>query len=105
MASILEKITQQDIYLSEYIKDKTKSDLNILYNQLRNDVQRNIDNAKLNYLQVIFEENVSKPKKLWKSLKSLGYSDKRKQKSNIVLSIEDTLVLKLVIYAITLTNS
>ena len=65
-----------------------------MFNRLRNEVQRDIDNAKSNYLQAKLEENVSKPKKLWESLKSLGYSDKRKLKSNIVLRIADKLYFK-----------
>ena len=92
--TILEKITLRDFYLSEYIKDKTKSDIKILYCKLRNEIQREINLAKSNYLQVKLEDNMSKPKKLWESLKSLGYSNKSKDKSNIVLRISDKLCFK-----------
>ena len=39
------------------------------------------------YLKGKLEENISMPKKLWDNLKSLGYSNKNKSKSNIVLRI------------------
>ena len=60
--SILEKIGLRDFYLSEYNKNKTKNDLKHLYCKLRNEIHRDINDAKSNYLKGKLEENITKPK-------------------------------------------
>ena len=61
------------------------------YRKLRNEIQRDIDDAKSNHIKEKLEENMNKPKTLWQNLKSLGYSGKNKAKNNIVLRIADKL--------------
>ena len=62
-----------------------------MYNKLRNEVQREIKEAKSDYLRSCFESNMGKPKKLWQHLKTLGYNNKSKASNNIVLRIGNKL--------------
>ena len=73
---ILDKIAKRDFYFREYSKNKSNSESKSLYQKLRNEIQREIAEAKSGYLQGKLEENIGKPKKLWDSLKTLGYSKK-----------------------------
>ena len=57
------------------------------YNKIRNEIQRDIRRAKAGYLRNSFDKNMGKPKKLWQQLKNLGYSNKCKVNTNIVLRI------------------
>ena len=53
----------------------------------RNQIQRDIKKAKASYLSDKIEENKNNPKGLWKQFKSLGYSSKGKDQSQIVLTV------------------
>ena len=56
------------------------------YNKARNEVQRDIKDAKANYITTSLESNLGKPKKLWNQLKLLGYNNKTKGSTNVVLN-------------------
>ena len=60
------------------------------YRRLRNKVQRDVRKAKANYFKDKVEEYKSDPK-LWQQLKSLGYSFKSKDQSNVVINIDGKL--------------
>ena len=47
-----------------------------------------VKNAKENYFENKIEENYNNPKKLWEQFKTLGYSNKQKDKANTVLEID-----------------
>ena len=59
---------------------------------LRNAVQHDIKKAKANYFRNKLEDNINQPKKLWKTLKDLGYSTKPNSKSKIVLNVNGSLL-------------
>ena len=73
------------------IKTKEIKALRNHFNFLRNKVQRKVRKAKSNYLKDRLEENKNNPKKLWKQFKTLGYSNKNKEKSKIVINIENNV--------------
>ena len=56
---------------------------------MRNRVNDKVKEAKANYFSDKVEEHKSSPKSLWKQFKSLGYSNKNKEKSRIVLEIDN----------------
>ena len=56
---------------------------------IRNKVSDKIREAKANYFSNKVEENKNDPKSLWKQFKSLGYSNKTKEKSRIVIEIDN----------------
>ena len=58
------------------------------YRRLRNKVQRDVRKAKANYFKDKVEEYKSDPKTLWHQLKSLNYSSKNKDQSNVFLNID-----------------
>ena len=89
-SNILAKINQRNSLLRSFneTKDPTvKAD----FNRLRNTIQRDIASAKETYLQSQLTENIGNPRQLWKKLKTLGYSDKLKGRSKMVLKIGDNL--------------
>ena len=53
----------------------------------RNQIQRDIKKAKASYFSDKIEENKNNPKGLWKQFKSLAYSSKGKDQSQIVLIV------------------
>ena len=55
----------------------------------RNKVQRDIKLAKSAYFTNKIEDNRFEPKKLWQSLKTLGYENGKNDTSNAVLNIEN----------------
>ena len=61
------------------------------YCKTRNKVQRDIKKAKSSYFRDKISENKSNPKKLWQHLKSLGYSSKSKDQSQVVINIDGDL--------------
>ncbi len=89
-SSILDKISIREglLYLYKETKDEF---IKTQYCIFRNEIQREIKNAKANYLESRLNENLGQPKKLWQHLKSLGYNNKSKSKSNIVLKINGAL--------------
>jgi len=52
-------------------------------------VQRDITLAKSAYFSNKIEDNRFEPKKLWQSLKTLGYENGKNDTSNAVLNIEN----------------
>ena len=69
--------------------DKTNIGLRIQFNKLRNKVTKTIKQTKANYFRNKVEENKYNPKMLWKQFKSIGYRNKIKEKSRIVLDINN----------------
>ena len=64
------EIGRRDKSFAKFKKSRLHSD-NESYKKARNKVQRMIRNKK-NFVVGKFNENIGKPKELWKSLKSLG---------------------------------
>ena len=89
-SEILESIRDRDQYIEKFRKTED-SNFYTSYCQLRNKVQRMVKNAKENYFESKIEENQNNPKKLWDQFKSLGYSNKQKDKTNIVLEINQEI--------------
>ena len=65
-------------------KSRLHSD-NESYKKARNKVQRMIKDKKKNFFTGKLNENIGKPKELWKSLKSLGLPSKKSSCSTICL--------------------
>ena len=87
---ILSRIKERDHLLATYRKGKNM-DTYRQYCRIRNDLQRDIKRAKSDFFESQINENIGKPRKLWRSLKNLGYSDKSKSSAKIVLRIADKL--------------
>ena len=85
---IAEKISIRDKLLKKYKKSRLHID-NDLYKSAKNDVQILIKNKKKSYFQDKLEENVGKPKKLWKILTSMGLNKKIPSSSNICLEFNN----------------
>ena len=62
------------------------------YCRVRNSVQKLVKCAKNNYINNQIELNKNKSKQLWKTLKQLGYSEKKKQSSAISLCIDNETI-------------
>ena len=90
-SEILELISERDKALFNANKSKSNKLLRQEYNMLRNKVQREVKNSKSNYFKDKIEEHKNDPKKLWKQFKSLGYSNKSKVNSKIVLNIDNNI--------------
>ena len=60
---------------------------------MRNNVQRGIKHARQHYLVNKIDDNKHDSKKLWQNLKELGYQNKSKDSSSIVLDIGDKNIL------------
>jgi hypothetical protein len=90
-SEILHDIRERDNLLYKFNKDRSKKDLYGEYKKLRNKIQRDIKKAKSEYLLNELEANKNNSKQLWKHLKSLGYSEKRKGDGNTVLEIDGKL--------------
>ena len=84
---ILELIYERDKALIQSNNNKTNPDLRKNYNKLRNKLINLIRNNKANFFQNKVDEHKNNPKLLWKQFKTLGYSNKSKGKSRIVLEI------------------
>ena len=90
-SEILALISERDKALFNANKSKSNKLLRQEYNMLRNKVQREVKNSKSNYFKDKIEEHKNDPKKLWKQFKSLGYSNKSKVNSKIVLNIDNDI--------------
>ena len=83
---ILENIRKRDMLLHQFKKDNHSG----VYEQFcrtRNQIQRDIKKAKASYFSDKVEANKNNPKGLWKQFRSLGYSSKGKDQSQIVLTV------------------
>ena len=89
-AEINEEIERRDKLLGRFKKSRLQSD-NESYKKARSRVQRMIKNNKKNFVVGKLNENMGKPKELWKWLKSLGLSSKKSSSSAICLENERTL--------------
>ena len=83
-AEINEEIKRRDKLLTGFKKSRLQSD-NESYKKARNKVQRMIKNKRKNFVVGKLNENMGKPKELWKSLKSLGLTSERSSSSTICL--------------------
>ena len=86
---ILELIQARDRALHILNKNKEYTELRNEYNKLRNKVNKLIKQTKANFFQEKLVEHKDNSKLLWKQFKTLGYSNKNKEKSYIVLDIEN----------------
>ena len=75
-AEINEEIERRDKSLAKFKKSRLHSD-NESYKKARNKVQRMIKDKKKIFFTGKLNENIGKPKELWKSLKSLGLPSKK----------------------------
>ena len=87
---ILDKIYKRDGLALMY-KETKEDHFKLAYRKIRNEIQRNIKQAKATYLKESLESHLGQPKKLWQQLKMLGYNNKTKTGSNIVLNIGNKL--------------
>jgi hypothetical protein len=85
-SDILSLIKERDLSLFKFRKYNNKEDYS-KYCSLRNIVQRNIKQAKADYIYNQIEENKNDPKKLWQQLKDLGHSKKVKSSPKVILKI------------------
>lgn len=88
-SEILELISERDQYFSIFKRSGCDQDYSN-YCKLRNKVQRMINSVKSCYFENKIEENKNNPKKLWEQFRNLGYSNKQKDTSKIVLNIENS---------------
>ena len=88
-AEINEEIERQEKLLAKFKKSRSHSD-NENYKKSRNKVQRLIK-VKKNFLIEKLNDNIGKPKELWKSLKSLGLPSK--ESSSVMICLEKDGIL------------
>ena len=81
---IHEAISNRDKLFSTFKKTRLHSD-NLNYNRARNFVQRLIKKKKKEFVTGQLEQNIGKPKDLWKTLKSMGLSAKSSSDTKICL--------------------
>ena len=88
-AEINEEIERRDKLLAKFKKSRSHSD-NENYKTSRNKVQRMIKDKK-NFVIGKLNDNIGKPKELWKSLKSLGLPSKESSSATICLEKDGIL--------------
>ena len=86
---ILEAMRERDKALYKSNHNKDNPELRAKFNRLRNNVTKLIKKTKSNHFCNKVEEHKNNPKMLWKQFKSLGYSTKSKDKSRIILEIDN----------------
>ena len=86
---ILELIQERERALRISNQNKANTELRSEYNKLRNKVNKVIKKAKANHFQEKVDEHKDNPNLLWKQFKTLGYSNKDKEKSRTVLEINN----------------
>lgn len=84
---ILECIVARDKARLDFRRSGEKEE-HVMFNKLRNKVQRMCQKARLEYFDDQIQENRNNPKELWKQFKKLGYEQNPKSSSNVVLNIE-----------------
>ena len=70
-------------------KNKANPELRNQYNKLRNKVTKIVKQTKANFFQDKIDEHKDNSKQLWSQFQTLGYSHKNKEKSRMVLDIEN----------------
>ena len=86
-STILEQIRIRGKLLYRFRKNKQDKILYSDFCKARNNVQRLIKKAKSDFLVNKIEKNQNNSKELWKCIKTLGFGDKNKAQSKIVLEI------------------
>ena len=89
-AEINEEIERRDKLLAKFKKSRSHSD-NENCKKSRNKVQRMIKDKKKNFVIGKLNDNIGKPKQLWKSLKSLGLPSKKSSSATICLEKDGIL--------------
>ena len=89
-AEINEEIERWDKLLAKFKKSRSDSD-NENYKKSRNKVQHMIKDKKKNFVIGKLNDNIGKPKELWKSLKSLGLPSKESSSATICLEKDGIL--------------
>ena len=89
-AEINEEIERRDKLLTKFKKSRSHSD-NENYKKSRNKVQHMIKDKKKNFVIGKLNDNIGKPKELWKSLKSLGLPSKANSAATICLEKDGIL--------------
>ena len=89
-AEINEEIERRDKLLAKFKKSRSHSD-NENYKKSRNKVQRMIKDKKKNFAIGKLNDNIGKPKELWKSLKSLRLPSKKSSSATICLEKDGIL--------------
>ena len=89
-AEINEEIERRDKLLAKFKKSRSHSDTEN-YKKSRNKVQRMIKDKKKNFVIGKLNDNIGKPKELWKSLKSLGLLSKESSSAMICLEKDGIL--------------
>merc|ERR1712106_562909 len=84
-AEILETMRERDRALYNANRNKQNPDLRKVFNKLRNKVIKLNRQKKSSHFCNKVEEHKNDPKQLWKQLKTLGYSNKSKEKPRIIL--------------------
>ena len=84
------EIERRDKLLAKFKKSRSHSD-NQNYKKSQNKVQRVIKDKKKNFVIGKLNDNIGKPKELWKSLKSLGLPSKESSSPTICLEKDGTL--------------
>ena len=87
---VLGGIKTRDKLFKKFKKSKSRTD-NINYKKYRNQLQELIKRKKRNYISHNLTENISKPKKLWQSLKKLGLPCKNGPTSKICLGPNENI--------------
>ena len=87
---ILEEIEKRDKLLAKFKKSRQPSDSQN-YKIARNKVQGMIKKKQKNFIAEKLNQNIGKPKELWKSLKSLGLPSKQQSSSTICLEKDGIL--------------
>ena len=85
---VLEKIKERDKLFRKYKKSKLQVDREI-YQKARNAAHSIILKKKKQHVQEALQENIGKPKELWKTLQGLGLKSNSKRPQNICLKTED----------------
>ena len=89
-AEIHEEIETRDKLLANLIKSRKSTD-HENYKKASNKVQNLINDKKRTFVVGKLNENIGKPKELWKSLKSLGSPSEKASPSTICLEKDGTL--------------
>lgn len=89
-SDIIESIQKRDKLLNQFHQSKDPTHYQH-FCSIRNSVQRKVKLAKQNYIADQIEQNKDNPKKIWDSLKLLGYKYKPKTKNQIVLNVNDSV--------------
>ena len=87
---IHEHIALRDKMLAKFKKSRKQCD-DQNYKKARNHVQTMIKRKKKNFVLDKLNQNIGKPKELWKSLKSLGLPSKQKSSSSLCLEKDGNL--------------